>query len=96
MRTRLLPLALAFAGWLDRRRVAVLGVALAATVAAFFYAEKLPVHGDFSHLLPQSSPSVMQLRQLEQRVANLGTLLVVVEGTDPAARAEAMRLIGGK
>jgi uncharacterized protein len=77
------------ASWIDRHRWAILATALVVAVGAGAIASRLPVHGDFSYLLPGSAPSVRQLRQLEGRVANLGSLLVAVESADPRARAQA-------
>src|SRR5436190_20717759 len=78
-----------YAAWLDRWRWVVLAASLAVAVGAGALAAQLPIYGDFSYLLPPSAPSVQQLRRLEKRVTNLGTIIVLVEADDPAARARA-------
>src|SRR5262245_32830325 len=78
-----------YASFIDRYRWVVLSVSLVVAVAAGWLATKLPLYGDFSYLLPQTAPSVVQLHQLEQRVKNLGTVMVAVESADPKLRATA-------
>src|SRR6266567_2268849 len=88
--------ALRLAKWFDRRRWAILATSLALTLGAGVLAAQLPVRGDFSYLLPPDAPSVVALRQLEQRVRNLGTLLIVVESDDVALRARAAEELRGR
>src|SRR5262249_39151111 len=52
-------------------------------------ASKLPVYGDFSHLLPPNAPSVVQLHELEGRIQSLGGVMVVVESDDAETRGRA-------
>jgi len=49
----------------------------------------MPVHADFSYLLPPSAKSVRQLRSIEQRTQVIGTVMVAIEAPDPVVRARA-------
>jgi predicted RND superfamily exporter protein len=89
MRTEPAPLAQRYAAAIDRWRWPIVVLSLLVTAVAGWLAEQLPLYGDFSYLLPQTAPSVMQLRELEKRVKNLGTLMVAVESKDEKARAGA-------
>ena len=82
-------LALRIAGFIDRRRWAILIVSLVLGIFGAAVASRLPVHGDFSYLLPPNAPSVLALHALEERVTNVGTLMVAIEAKDPALRARA-------
>ena len=68
-------------------------IALASVVllagSAWLIAFRLPLHADFSHLLPPDAPAVRDLRRLEARVAAQDAMLVLVVSKDPAARAAA-------
>ncbi len=78
-----------YVAWLQRRSNAILAVsALLTVVAVYLAAFHLPLHADFSHLLPQDATSVRDLRKLEDRITSSDTLLIVVEADDPAVRAE--------
>jgi len=85
-----------YARWIDRYRWLILGLAMALTAGAGLLAAKLPLHGDFSYLLPQDAPSVVALHALEQRVKNLGTVMVAVESDDPKLRAAAAQDLRGR
>ncbi len=52
-------------------------------------AVRLPVLGDFSHLLPPSATAVRHLRQLENRTQVLADYMIGVECDDPGRRKEA-------
>jgi uncharacterized protein len=71
-----------------RRRGWILGVCLLGTAAAAVIAAGLPVEGDLMHLLPSDTPSVRDLRQLEQRAQVFGTIIAAVEVDGPAHTAE--------
>ena len=81
--------ALGFARWIDRRRWPILIFSMVLAVAAGGVASRLPIHGDFSYLLPPDAPSVLALHALEKRVSNLGTLMAIVRSDDPEKRARA-------
>jgi len=81
--------ALGFARWIDRRRWPILVVSMVVGLAAGGLASRLPIHGDFSYLLPPDAPSVLALHALEKRVSNLGTLMAIVQSDDPGKRARA-------
>jgi predicted exporter len=68
--------------WQLRRPLAAL--ALAASVSAVFavLATGLTLRTRYDALLPDSSPSVQELRRLEQRTTAAQTVLVVLEGAD--------------
>lgn len=75
--------------WLVRWGATILAIGAAAVmVATYLVAFHLPIHADFSYLLPQDADSVRDLRRLETRVRDQGTVLVVVEAPDPQLRAQ--------
>src|SRR2546425_1018268 len=61
--------------------VAVLGIAV------YLIAFRLPLYADFSYLLPQDAPAVVDLRRLEARIKATDTMLVIVQAPSPEARA---------
>ena len=80
----------AYVAWLRRHALAVIVAhLLVAALSAYLIAFHLPLRADFSYLLPQDAPAVVDLRRLEARVPATDTLLVVVQAPDPAARARA-------
>lgn len=86
-----------FVAWLHRYALAII-IAHVALVAGAVYliANHLPLHADFSYLLPEDSPSVRDLRKLEARVRAGDSMLVVMEAPDPATRAAAAeQLVAG-
>ncbi|MCW5804465.1 MAG: MMPL family transporter [Deltaproteobacteria bacterium] len=74
-----------------RRRAGILLTSIAIAVGAALLALRLPVHTDFSSLLPPSAPSVQALRKLEKRARVVSTLILVVESDDPDLRRAAAR-----
>jgi uncharacterized protein len=77
-----------YVDWLVRRYVAIIATSTVILgVAVYLTAFHLPLHADFSHLLPQDASSVRDLRKLEARVTSQDTLLVIVEADDPGVRA---------
>jgi len=83
--------ALRFAAWVDRYRHAVLAVSVLVAVAGGLLAVRMPVHTDFSYLLPPRSRSVRDLRALEKRVRTFGRVFIQVRADDPAVRERATR-----
>ena len=73
----------------SKRGTAVLVVAAAVAVAGGAVTSRLSVKSDLSYLLPESTPSVRQLRALEKRARITATFMLGVESTDVAARARA-------
>jgi predicted RND superfamily exporter protein len=73
----------------SRRATAVLVVAAAVAIAAAALTSRLSVKSDLSYLLPESTPSVLQLRALEKRARIAATVMLGVESPDVAARARA-------
>ena len=78
-----------YAGWVERRRWAIVCASIAFAVVATLVAAGLAVRADFSYLVPQSAKSVQDLRAISARARILGTAMVVVESDDPVARRRA-------
>jgi uncharacterized protein len=74
---------------IGRRRTAVLAVAAALALTGAALTSRLAVKSDISYLLPESTPSVRQLRALEKRAQVAATVMIGVQSNDPAARARA-------
>ncbi|MFT3699897.1 MAG: MMPL family transporter [Kofleriaceae bacterium] len=83
------PKMAAYVAFIVRWRWAIIIGSIALTVGAGLFASKISVLADFSYLLPQSSRSVQDLRQIEKRTRVVGTSLFVVRSDDPAQRAAA-------
>jgi predicted exporter len=88
--------ALKLAAMIDRRRWTILVVSFVLAIGGGVLASKLPVYGDFIHLLPPSAPSVVQLRELQGRIESLGAMMVLVESNDPKVRARAHADVVGR
>jgi predicted RND superfamily exporter protein len=83
-------LARRYVAWLRKRALAVLGVhTIVLAVAVYLIAFRLPLFADFSYLLPQDVPAVVDLRKLEARVKANDVVLVVIDAQTPEARAAA-------
>lgn len=65
----------------------IIAVALLATLGVW-RASRLTLVTDFSDLLPQNQPSVVELRNILARTRGLSNVFVVLEGGDPAALRE--------
>ncbi len=84
-------LAKRYVAWLKRNTLVLIAVHLALMIGALYLvAFRLPLHADFSHLLPQDAASVKDLRRLEARVRATETVLVLVDAPTPEARAKAV------
>jgi uncharacterized protein len=73
----------------SKRGNTVLVVAAVVAIASAALTSRLSVKSDLSYLLPESTPSVRQLRALEKRARIAATFMLGVESTDVAARARA-------
>ena len=81
-----------YVAWLRRYAFAIVAVHLAVLAAAILLiVYRLPLYADFSYLLPQDEPAVVDLRKLEARVRTTDTVLVVLVAPTPEARAAAAR-----
>jgi predicted exporter len=85
----------AYAFWVSRWARPILLGAAALSLGAAYLASQLPVHADFSYLLPPAAESVRHLRALETRARVLGTVMLAVESTDPNQRAGAAQALHG-
>lgn len=75
--------------WIDRRRRAVLVLAALVVVAGALIASQMGIKSDLTSLLPRSKASVRDLTALQQRARPFGTVHVIIESPDPAARTRA-------
>jgi predicted RND superfamily exporter protein len=83
-------LARRYVAWLRRHATSVIATSVGLlAVAVYLCAFHLPLKADFSYLLPQDVPSVVDLRRLEGRVKSSETVLVIVESSSPATTAAA-------
>jgi uncharacterized membrane protein YdfJ with MMPL/SSD domain len=71
--------------WQIARPWAAIGVVAAVTAVFAVFAARLTLITRYDALLPDSAPSVQELRRLERRTSAAQTVLVVVEGNDRAA-----------
>jgi predicted RND superfamily exporter protein len=70
---------------LSRHDLAICLGALALFVVALATAGRLRLRSDFRELLPQDDPELKALQKIGDRVGGRSTLVVAVEGPDPAA-----------
>ncbi|MCW5803729.1 MAG: MMPL family transporter [Deltaproteobacteria bacterium] len=78
-----------YAAWVIRWRVWILVTSLAIVAGGSLIVMTLPVHTDFSSLLPPDAPSVVELRKLEKRSRVVSTLVLMAESDDPQMRRAA-------
>ena len=71
-------------GWQLQHPARVLGVIAALTLVSIFLATRLRLETSFESLLPESRPSVVELRRVSARTSSQSTIFVVLEGQDPA------------
>jgi uncharacterized protein len=67
----------------------VLAIAVLLAIVGGALTSRLKVRSDLSYLLPESTPSVRQLRAIEKRARVSATFMIGTESDDPAARARA-------
>ena len=85
-------LARRYVAWLSQRALSViLGSVLVVAGAIYLIAFHLPLRADFSYLLPQDVPAVLDLRRLEARVKSSETVLVIIESESAEHTASATR-----
>ncbi|MDQ3368228.1 MAG: MMPL family transporter [Myxococcota bacterium] len=78
-----------FAAWLDRHRIAILVASLVLAIAGGVIASQMPLKSDLTSLLPSSKRSVRDLHAIQERARPFGTLQIIIESADAAARARA-------
>jgi predicted RND superfamily exporter protein len=76
-----------------RRPLVFVSVFLALAALGAWRASRLKLVTDFSDLLPQQQPSVVELRHILTRARGLSTVYVVLEGPDPMALRRAADLL---
>ena len=81
-------------GWQLRHPLRVLGVIAALTAVSIVLATRLRVETGFESLLPESRPSVVELRRVSARTSSQSTIFVVLEGEDPAGIRRAADALG--
>ena len=79
-----------YVAFLDRhaRAIAVAAV-VAVAVSIYLVAFHLPIRADFVYLLPDDSPSIRDLHELEARIPAKDTTLVILRAPDAPTRAAA-------
>lgn len=78
--------------WLRARALVVLAISgLLVAGAVYLILFHLPLRADFSYLLPQDVPAVVDLRRLEARVKSSETVLVIIESSSAEATAAATK-----
>jgi len=70
--------------WQLRRPVVVLSIVAALTAISIGLATRLRIETGFESLLPETRPSVIELKRVSARTASQSTIFVVLEGQDPA------------
>ena len=91
-----------YVAFLGRHDLLIAAGVLVLFVASVATATRLKLRSDFTELLPQNDPELVQLREIGDRIGAASTLIVAVQGRDPAANerfAEALvknlqRLVG--
>jgi len=61
----------------------IVALALLTALPAFFAARRLGLKTDFSELLPENKPSVVEMRRVSQKLTSASTLTIVAEVTSP-------------
>ena len=93
-----------YVAFLARHDFAIAACAFLLFVAALGMASRLKLRSDFTELLPQEDPELVQLKNVGERIGAPSTLIVAIAGKDPAANerfAEALvgnlgRLVGSE
>jgi len=79
-----------YVSWIGRHAWGIIAAhAVLLGLAIYLIAFRLPLFADFSYLLPQDAPSVVDLRRLEARAKTTDTVLVVIDAPSAADRAAA-------
>lgn len=74
------------ARWVLRHRGAVVGVVLAMSAVAAFFAARLEVDSDILALMPPDEPTTQALKRLDQEEGGVNVLTIAVDSEDPAKR----------
>ena len=73
-----------------RRPLVVLAAVGAVTIVSVALATRLRIETGFESLLPETRPSVVELKRVSARTASQSTIFVVLEGQDPAGLRRAV------
>jgi uncharacterized protein len=84
----------AYLEWIRRRAWGVLVLFLLLTALAGYLATRLQLRAEFSELLPQDDPAVVELNRLLKRVGASAMFVVLVEGEPEKNRLFAEHLVG--
>jgi predicted exporter len=76
-------------GWQLRHPLRLLAVIGALTAISIVLATRLRLETGFESLLPETRPSVVELRRVSARTSSQSTIFVVLEGQDPAGIRQA-------
>jgi predicted RND superfamily exporter protein len=85
--------AFRYVEWIRRRYAAILTLALLAAVVGVFLASRLELRAQFSELLPEKDPAVVELDRLLKRVGASTLFVVIVEGDHPEKNREFAKLL---
>ena len=80
-------------GFVYRRSIPILIVALALSAVAGHQASKLRLETDFIHLLSQNDASVRELNRIKERVGGIGPLSIIIAADDLSKAAEFMLVL---
>ncbi|HEY3351603.1 MAG TPA: MMPL family transporter [Polyangia bacterium] len=70
---------------IERRRYAVLAVAVVIVAISAALATRLTLKTDMSELLPSTDPAVLELNRIKERLGGISTLTIGIQGPDKAA-----------
>ncbi len=74
------------ARWVIHHQAALVGILLAVSVVAGFYASRVRIDSDILHLMPASEPSTQALAQLDAEEGGVNVLTLAAEAEDPVVR----------
>ncbi|MBM4365608.1 MAG: MMPL family transporter [Deltaproteobacteria bacterium] len=84
------------ARWAILNKLAVIGILVAVSALAGFFASKVKVDSDILHLMPEDEPSTQALAQLDAEEGGVNVLTIAAEADDAAARDAFMSDLQGR